>query len=148
MAMALGAATLLGQEVFPGAVRFLFQPAEEVGDAEGVSGAPRMIAAGALEGVQAVLSLHIDAAVAVGDIAIDAGPSSAGIDSLYVTILGQGGHGAAPHKTVDPIYLAAHVILALNGIVSRRLNPFEQAVLSLGSIPRERQTTLSLSGWN
>lgn len=134
MAMAMGAAALLSQENFPGAVRFLFQPSEEDADADGVSGAPRMIEDGAMENVRAVLALHVDASLPVGDITIDAGPSSAGVDSLYVTILGQGGHGATPNKVIDPIYLAAHVILALHGIVSRRLHPFEPAVISLGSI--------------
>jgi amidohydrolase len=61
VAMALGAATLLSKEQFPGTVRFLFQPAEEVEDEEGISGAPRMIEDGAMEGVDAVIALHVDA---------------------------------------------------------------------------------------
>jgi amidohydrolase len=134
MAIALGAAALLQREPFAGRLRFLFQPAEEVGDAEGLSGAPRMIAAGAMDGVSAALALHVDASLPVGAIALDAGPSSAGVDTLYAAILGEGGHGAAPHKVIDPVYLAAHVILALHGIVSRRIHPHEPAVISIGSI--------------
>ena len=122
-AIGLGVATLLAQESFPGTVRFLFQPAEEVEDEEGVSGAPRMIEDGAMEGVDAVLALHVDSSMPVGDIEIEAGPSAAGVDTLYATILGQGGHGSTPHMVVDPIYIAGHVILALHGIVSRRLDP-------------------------
>jgi amidohydrolase len=133
-AIALGVATLLAEEEFPGTVRFLFQPAEEVGDDEGLSGAPRMVEDGAMEGVDAVLALHVDVATAVGDVVLGVGPSSAGVDSFYVTIVGRGGHGAYPHKVVDPIHIAGHVILALHGIVSRRLHPAAPAVVSIGSI--------------
>jgi len=133
-AILLGVARLLRDEKLPGQVRFLFQPAEEVGDEEGISGAPRMVEDGAMEDVDAVLALHVDATTPVGDIVLGAGPSSAGVDTFYATIIGQGGHGSAPHKVVDPIYIAGHVILALHGIVSRRLHPFDQAVISIGSI--------------
>jgi amidohydrolase len=133
-AIGLSVATLLAQETFPGTVRFLFQPAEEVGDEEGVSGAPRMVQDGAMEGVDAVLSLHVDASIPVGDIALEAGPIYAGVDTFHATIIGQGGHGAMPHEAVDPVYIAGHVILALHGIVSRRLDPVEPAVVSIGSI--------------
>jgi amidohydrolase len=133
-AILLGVAKLLRDEKLPGQVRFLFQPAEEVSDEEGISGAPRMVEDGAMEGVDAVLALHVDATTPVGDIVLGAGPSSAGVDTFYATVIGQGGHGSAPHKVVDPIYIAGHVILALHGIVSRRMDPFDQAVLSIGSI--------------
>ncbi len=133
-AIAAGVATLLAQETYRGTIRFLFQPAEEAGDDEGISGAPRMVEDGAMEGVNKVLALHVDASVAVGDITISAGPASAGVDSFFAAIIGKGGHGAMPHKVIDPIYIAGHVILALHGIVSRRLHPVEPAVVSIGSI--------------
>jgi len=133
-AMALGVATLLAQETFDGTVRFLFQPAEEVGDEEGISGAPRMVEDGAMDGVDTVLALHVDGSVPVGDITVDAGPASAGVDTFYATIVGRGGHGAMPHRVVDPIYIAAQVILALHAIVSRRLHPTDPAVVSVGAI--------------
>ena len=133
-AMVMGVAALLAGESFPGTLRLLFQPAEEVSDDEGISGAPRMIEDGAMDAVDAVLALHVDSFLEVGNIVAHAGPVSAGVDTLYASILGQGGHGAAPHRVVDPIYLTGHVILALHGIVSRRLNPFDPAVLSIGSI--------------
>jgi amidohydrolase len=133
-AIAMGVATLLAQETFPGTVRFLFQPAEEVSDDEGISGAPRMVEDGAMDGVDAVLALHVDSDRDTGDIALDAGASSAGVDTLYATIIGRGGHGAYPHEALDPIHLAGHVILALYGITSRRLNPFDPAVITVGSI--------------
>ncbi|MFC2029715.1 M20 family metallopeptidase [Chloroflexota bacterium] len=133
-AIALGVATLLSRESFPGTVRLLFQPSEERVDKEGYSGAPRMVQDGAMEGVDAVLALHVDASLPVGQISVAAGPTSAGADGFKVTITGRGAHGAYPHKGVDPIHLAGHAILALNGIVSRRLDPFDPAVISLGSI--------------
>ncbi len=133
-AIALGVATLLAAEEFPGTVRFLFQPSEERGDEEGISGAPRMVEDGAMEGVDAVLALHVRANLPVGDISVETGPVSAGVDTFRAAILGLGGHGAYPHLLVDPIYIAGHVILALNGIVSRRLSPTAPAVVSIGAI--------------
>ena len=133
-AMALGAALLLSKEKLPGRVRFLFQPCEETTDEEGKSGAQRMSDEGAMEGVDYVIAQHVDPTRPVGTVGINAGPSSGGVDSWYAVISGKGGHGAHPDKTIDPFYLMAHVILALNGIVSRRINPFEPAVVSIGSI--------------
>jgi amidohydrolase len=133
-AMALGAALILSKEKLPGRVRFLFQPCEETTDEEGKSGAQRMSAEGAMDGVDYIIAQHVDPLHPVGTIGINAGPSSGGVDSWYGVISGKGGHGAYPDKTIDPFYLLAHVILALNGIVSRRLNPFEPAVVSIGSI--------------
>jgi amidohydrolase len=133
-AIAMGVAAIFAREDLPGTVRFLFQPAEEVCDEEGISGAPRMIDDRAMEGVGAILALHVDAAQPVGDIAIQSGPDSAGVDTFYAVIEGSGGHGSAPHKVVDPIFLAGYVILALHGIVSRRMHPFDPAVVSIGTI--------------
>ena len=133
-AMALGAALLLSREKLPGRVRFLFQPCEETTDKEGKSGAQRMSAEGAMEGVDYIIAQHVDPSKPVCTIGINAGPNSGGVDSWYGIVTGKGGHGAHPEKAVDPFYLLAHVILALNGIVSRRINPFEPAVVSIGSI--------------
>ncbi len=134
VAMALGAATLLAREKFPGRVRFLFQPAEEIGDAEGISGAPRMLADGAMQGVDMIIALHVDPATPVGDVHVNEGPASGGVDSWFGRILGVGGHGAKPNETIDPFYITAHVMLALNGIVSRRLHPVDPAVVSIGTL--------------
>jgi len=134
VAILLGVATLLAEEAFPGTLRLLFQPSEEKTDDEGLSGAPRMVEDGAMEGVDAVFALHVDASAPVGDVMMSAGPASAGADAFQVAITGKGGHGAYPHKVVDPIHIAGHVILALNGIVSRRLHPTAAGVISLGSI--------------
>jgi amidohydrolase len=133
-AMALGAALLLSKENLPGRVRFLFQPCEETTDDEGLSGAQRMAAEGAMDGVDYVIAQHVDPQMPVGTIGINAGPNSGGVDNWYATISGVGGHGAHPNKTIDPYYLMSHVIIALNAIVSRRINPFEPAVVSIGTV--------------
>ncbi len=134
LSIALGTAALLSQEKLPGTVRFLIQPSEEVADREGLSGAPRMIADGAMQGVDWVIALHVDPITPVGQIRINAGPFSGGVNSFFATIHGTGGHGARPHEGVDPIYITGHVLLALHGIVSRRLDPVAPAVVSVGSL--------------
>jgi amidohydrolase len=70
----------------------------------------------------------------VGTIGINAGPCSGGVDTWFATITGKGGHGAHPDQTIDPFHLLAHVILGLNGIVSRRIDPFQPAVVSIGAV--------------
>ncbi len=133
-AMGLGAAYLLAHEKFSGRVRFLFQPAEEDSDSEGKSGAQRMIEDGAIEGVDAIFAQHVDTQTETGQVAVSAGPTSAGVDTFFITLKADGGHGAAPHLTIDPIFISGHVILALNGIVSRRIHPYDPAVISVCSI--------------
>jgi amidohydrolase len=133
-AMALGAARILAEQKLSGRVRFLFQPSEETADEEGKSGAQRMYAEGAVKGVDYVIAQHVDPTSPVGTIAISEGPSGGGVDSWFATIKGVGGHGAYPHTTVDPFVLLAHVIMGLNSITSRRLDPFEPAIVSIGSI--------------
>ena len=133
-AIALGTAKLLSEEDFSGTVRFLFQPAEETDDEEALSGAPRMIEDGAIKDVDRVLALHVDSEISTGEIEIATEYASAGVDTFYAKIIGKGGHGSTPHKVVDPIFLSGHVILALHGIVSRQLNPYDPAVISIGSI--------------
>lgn len=133
-AMALGAARILASEKPNGRIRFLFQPSEETADEEGKSGAVRMSEEGAMEGVDYVIAQHVDPTQPVGTIAINAGPCSGGVDSWFGVIKGIGGHGAYPHTTVDPFFLLAQIIIALNGITSRRLDPFAPAVVSIGSL--------------
>jgi amidohydrolase len=133
MAIALGTAKLLSQAKFSGTVRFLFQPAEEMQDEDGFSGAPRMIEDGAIEDVDCALALHVDSSIKTGNIEIDEF-SAAGVDTFYARIMGKGGHGAMPHAFVDPIFISGHVILAIHGIISRRLWPFDPAVITIGAI--------------
>jgi len=133
-AMALAAAVIFADQEFPGTIRFLFQPSEEVADDEGKSGAQRMVEDGAAEGIDVVIAQHVDPLLPVGKVAISPGPASGGVDSWFGTIYGKGGHGAHPDRAIDTFYLTAHVILALNAIVSRRLDPFSPAVVSIGSV--------------
>ncbi|MCJ7701507.1 MAG: M20 family metallopeptidase [Anaerolineales bacterium] len=133
VAIALGTAKLLAEEKMTGTVRFLFQPAEEIQDDDGLSGAPRMIEDGAIDGADCVLALHVDSSLKTGEIEIDEF-SAAGVDSFTASIYGKGGHGAMPHTTVDPIVISGHVILGIQSIVSRRLWPFDPAVITIGSI--------------
>jgi len=133
-AMALGAAQLFTKEKLNGRIRFLFQPCEETTDEEGLSGAQRMEREGVMDGVDYVIAQHVDPTKPVGTIAINEGPSGGGIDTWFATIRGKGGHGAYPHTTVDPFFLLAQVINSLNGIISRRLDPFEPAAISIGAV--------------
>lgn len=137
-AILLGVAHLLKQEFaagnLRGNVRFLFQPAEEAQDAEGLSGAPRMINDGALDGVDHVIALHVDSNLPVGKITIREGASSAAVDTFRGWITGSGGHGAYPHLGTDPLWMLLPVMQALHGIVARRVNPMQPAVVSLGVV--------------
>ena len=135
VACLLGAARLLSESPPDrGEVRLLFQPSEETPDDEGLSGAMRMIRAGAMEGVAAVVGLHIWAEVPAGKVAFSPGPQWAAAGKFTARIRGRGGHGALPHNTVDPIVLTAQAILALQTIVSRRLDPTIPGVVTVGSI--------------
>jgi amidohydrolase len=137
-AMLLGVAHLLKQEFASGGlrgkVRFLFQPAEEDTGGEDMSGAPMMIRDGALEGVDAVIALHVDSNQPFGEITIREGRSTAAVDSFRAWITGTGGHGAYPHKGTDPLWMLGPVLMALHGIVARRVDPLQPAVVSLGEI--------------
>jgi carboxypeptidase Ss1 len=135
VAMLLGAAMLLvkHRRDLSGDVKFLFQPAEEEG---GRGGARPMIEAGALEDphVDNVFGLHISADFPSGSFGVRGGPFMARPDSLLIRVIGRGGHGAAPHKTVDPVYVAAQVTIALQGVSSRMVNPIRPFVISICSI--------------
>lgn len=133
-AILLGVATLLNRLDLPGQVRLLFQPSEEVADEEGISGAPRMIADGALEGVDAVIALHVDGTLDTGQICCEDGHVGAAVDTFRVDIIGQGGHGAYPHQVIDPIWLTSHVLNGLYAIPSRRVAPLQPSVVSVGII--------------
>lgn len=137
-AILLGVAHLLkdtfAQNNLQGNVRFLFQPAEEVADSEGISGAPRMIEDGALEGVDAIIALHMDSTSPCSTVSIQCGWSSAAADTFDAWLTGTGGHGAFPHLNTDPLWMLAPVLMALHGIVARRVDPLKAAVVSLGQV--------------
>ena len=135
-AILLAVAKLLSQmEDRPaGEIRFLFQPSEEIGDYEGKSGATRMIEDGALEGLDAVIALHVASDIPSGQIEIQSGYALAAVDTFDATIHGEGCHGAYPHLGEDPIFILAQVINAIHGIRARRVNPVRPVVISIGSV--------------
>lgn len=137
-AILLGAAHLLKQsltsEPWQGNVRFIFQPSEEAYDANGVSGATAMIADGALDGVDAVIALHVWSVAPAGLTLFQDGPSLAAVDSFEGWIYGDGGHGAYPHTGSDPLFMLGPILNALYAIPSRRINPLASCVVSLGQI--------------
>jgi amidohydrolase len=133
-AMALGAAMLLAKLPLAGQVRLLFQPSEEMSDAEGVSGAPRMIEDGALKEVDAIVALHVDGALEVGNVRVDTGQIAGSDATFRATVRAAGGHGAMPHRAGDPIWMTAEVLSALYAIPSRRTNPFDPTVVSVGIV--------------
>jgi amidohydrolase len=133
-AMLLGAAMLLTRQTLAGNIRLIFQPSEEVADEEGISGAPRMIADGALKDVDAVIALHVDGEIDAGQIGIEPGKVAAAVDTFYAHVTGTGGHGAKPNRAVDPIWLATQVLNALYGVPSRRVDPLLPSVLTVGVV--------------
>jgi amidohydrolase len=135
-AMLLGVARMLHEmpDRPPGEIRFLFQPSEEKWDEEIKSGATRMIDDRALEGVDAVIALHIASQLPSGVVEIGEGHMLAAVDTFRVTIKGQGCHGALPHTGIDPIYIQAQVVNAIHGIRARRLDPTQPAVVTIGTI--------------
>jgi amidohydrolase len=135
IAMLLGAAALLSEKPpSRGRVRLLFQPSEEGVDDEAKSGAMRMVDDGAMEGVEAVLGLHVDAGAPVGQVRTRSGPFMAASDPFFANVHGVSAHGAYPHHGVDTIAIATQIANALYAIPSRRISPLERCVVSLGSI--------------
>ena len=118
----------------PGTVRLLFQPSEERADAEGKSGAMRMLEEGAMEGVDAVVGLHVGAHLPAGRVYLRDGPFFAGSDEVDLRVRGRSAHAGRPQDGVDALALACHGVVAAQQIVSRRLSPNDQGVLTFGSI--------------
>ncbi|MBA3855578.1 MAG: amidohydrolase [Cyanobacteria bacterium PR.3.49] len=129
----LAAAEILTGEETGGRIRMLMQPAEEFGDDEGKSGAYRMLEDDALNGVSAVIGLHMDAAIEAGKVAIMPGPVMAAADGFTIKIKGVGGHGAYPETTIDAVVLGAQVVQAVQQIVSRRVSALDPAIITIGS---------------
>lgn len=129
IAMMLGAIRLLNElrGQLRGEVRIIFQPAEEIS-----IGSRRMIAAGALDGVETIYGAHIWSEVEAGTVSIESGPRMANTDWFRVDISGSSAHGAMPHKGVDAIVVGAAIIEALQVVVSRDVSPFDPVVLTIG----------------
>jgi amidohydrolase len=131
VAIALGAAGVLAalRDSWRGRLRLCFQPAEEI-----ASGAVPMIDDGAVDGVDHVLGLHLWAPLQVGTVGVKDGPIFGSADEFGITVRGRGGHGGMPHTSIDPVVAAAHVVLALQSIVSRETSPFAPAVVTVGQV--------------
>lgn len=127
----LGTASVLAgmRSRLAGAVRFCFQPAEET-----LAGAAGMIADGVLDGVDGVVGAHVDSMLPFGSIAVRPGQFLAGADFFEISVRGAGGHAARPHESVDPVYVACHLVVAAQEIISRETRPGEPLVLSFGAI--------------
>ncbi len=127
--LVLAKVLLSHQEDIPGTVVFLHQHAEELAP----GGAKPMVEAGVLDGVDAVFGTHLWAPEKLGVVQTSQDALMAGADRFEIVIQGQGGHGAAPHETKDAIVIASDVVSQLQQIVSRRLNPTQTAVVTVGT---------------
>lgn len=129
----LGAAKILAElkDEWEGTVKLIFQPGEE----KNPGGASLMIKDGVLENPkpQAILALHVNTILEVGQLSFRGGKVMASADEIYITVKGKGGHAASPHLTVDPILISSHLVIALQQLVSRNNNPFNPSVLSITS---------------
>ena len=131
VAIGLEVARRLHAAYLPGRVKFAFQPAEEVSD-----GAEAMIRDGVLDApkVDAAFGIHLWNDLPAGTISVMPGPVMASVDQFEITIVGRGGHAAAPQQAIDPVLIASHLVTALQSLVSRRRNPFEEGVVSVTQI--------------
>jgi amidohydrolase len=131
MAMLLGAAKLLKTKTgsFNGEIRFLFQPGEEL-----TRGAKLMIRDGALEGVDGVFGIHLWSGIPTGQVSVEAGPRTAAADLFSIRVTGKGGHGALPHQCIDAVLAASAIVVNLQSLVSREINPNEPVAITVGTI--------------
>jgi len=138
----LGTAHILNQikNEFEGTVKLIFQPAEE----RFPGGASIMIKEGVLKNPapQSIIGQHVHPPLEAGKIGIKSGMYMASADELFVTIKGQGGHGAVPQDCIDPVVITAHIITALQQIVSRKNDPTSPCVLTFGKVIAEGSTNI------
>jgi hippurate hydrolase len=126
--MLLGAAALLaGRTDLPAPVRLLWQPAEEK-----VDGARALIAEGALEGVGCIFAGHVDRHYPAGTLAVTRGAVNASTDRFHIVLRGQDAHGARPHEAVDAIVIGALLVMSIQTIVSREVDPAHPSVVTVG----------------
>jgi len=111
-------------------VMLIFQSAEEITP----SGADFLIQNGVLEGVDAIFGIHLWQGLEKGKMGLTHGPMMASVDDFEIEIQGSGGHGSMPHETIDPIYIASHVMQSFQSIISRNINPIEAGVITVGNI--------------
>lgn len=131
VAMLLGAARVMAEHDLPrtGRIRLSFQPGEE-----GHAGAGVMIDEGLLDGVDAAFALHVSPNIPAGFLASRPGPLLASADEFHVTVVGKGGHASTPHFGNDPIPVACEMVTAFQTAITRRINAFDPAVLTVARI--------------
>ncbi|MBV4415636.1 M20 metallopeptidase family protein [Clostridium tyrobutyricum] len=131
-AILLGAVKILCEirDKINGNIRFIFQPSEE--EVFNGSGADAIIRDGGLDGVDGIIGLHLWQPIKMGTIGISSGPVMAASDQFSINIEGKAGHASMPHQTIDAILTASEVVVALNTIVGRDVDPMKQAVVSVG----------------
>jgi amidohydrolase len=133
VAMLLGAARIVTarRNEVGGRVCFVFQPAEE-----GKGGARAMVHDGLIErfGIERAYGLHLASAHPAGQVGFREGPFYASSDSIEIVVEGKGGHGASPHLSVDPVFVASQFVVAVQQVVSRQIDPIEPAVVTIGAI--------------
>ena len=138
----LGTAYILNElkSEFGGTIKLVFQPAEEILP----GGASIMIKEGVLENPKphAILGQHVLPLIETGKVGFRSGIYMASTDELYVTVHGKGGHGAQPHQNIDPVLITAHIIVALQQIVSRNADPRLPSVLSFGKVNANGATNI------
>ena len=131
VSMLLGSASILNKikDSFSGTVRLLFQPGEEIGQ-----GAAHLIKNGAMDGVKMGFGIHSDPLSKVGTFNAKAGPDWAAVDHFYITIKGSGAHGATPHKGKDALVCACALVMNLQSLVSREVDPMHPVVVTTGKL--------------
>ncbi len=136
VAMLLGAVRYLKsiENQLYGEILFVFQPAEERSDGSGLTGARYILQSGLLEGVKAMLGMHVMSNAPAGRFGIVSGGAMASGDLFMASIYGKGGHDAWVHETIDPIFISTQVLNAIYAIRSRRIDPLSSGTLSVGTI--------------
>ena len=129
IAMVLGAAALLREHPPHGNVVLIIQPGEESG-----AGAKKMIKGRALEGVKAIFAGHVTRHYSVGEIMVSEGLITSQSDGFTITVKGKGGHGARPHEAVDAVVVSGLLIMAIQTLVSREINPAHPSVITIGKV--------------
>ena len=129
VAMLIGAAAILKQSLKTGNVILVFQPAEE-----GEGGAQKIMESGLLEDAKAIYACHLDRHFKVGQLVVQEGTISAFTDRFEISIKGKGGHVAQPHDTIDAIVVASLIVMSLQTIVSREVDPIYPSIVSVGQI--------------
>jgi amidohydrolase len=134
MATVWGAARILSnlKDRFNGSIKFIYQPSEEIHP----GGAKPLINAGVMKkpDLSVMFGLHVDSHIPAGAIGVKDGPMMAQADDFSLEILGRSGHGARPHETIDAVMVASNVVVALQNIASRQVNPLAPVVVSIGAI--------------